>query len=1380
MPTAAHPQAKFDPVPPDFDVHDLVDQSPNFDWVVRITISQIRQLGPAGFEKLVQLHVIEGGRPIVIEGWDRVLPRSLFGAKWLEQNYDKKQENVRDLVSQSDIPMTTGHYLRSMRQLTNQWNSGNFRDERRQRLYLKDIDCPPEWYEHLRKVIPPNVFYMNESISENAGADARNGDDIFGAPEPTAATAGDLMSSLPEEMRAQNLMCYIGHEGTYTPAHKEMCASLGQNVMVDASGDENGEKAGSSVWFMTETKDREVVREYFLSMLGHDVEIEKHFAQINAWKKANFPVYVVEQKVGDFILVPPLAPHQVWNRGTRTMKVAWNRTTVETLDLALHEALPRARLVCRDEQYKNKAMIYYTLEKYYKELHKADETAEAGFLGLGSELASSPRLKQMANNFRRLFGLFTQILVDEMFGYKHVDTELIEFDSNITCSYCRSNIFNRFLTCKCCVRELVDGDEDTYDICMECYVMGRSCVCISGLQWCEQWKWSDLVEKHETWRAMVIKQDGFVDFDYSPQPLEVARKRANKKSVAQICQEQLRRRPWNDITKPAVEIIPDESDPEPEVDDQGRVKRRPKPKRKPKKGDTYRCHVCCHKDYTYKLSFCTTCQEAYCYGVLFRAFDIMPQDAMEQEHWRCPRCLGICNCGTCRKTGNTKPYLPRSTLLGHDTRKIADDRSVESVVDFRVHNLSWLKGAGEETRSKDTRRMQRLKEQAEAEKAKDPLASLDAAANDVPHDMDSALQESVMRDYDTEAVQPGAPAADDLVQLNDGPAGSQTQMIDVPSTPNGGGEVSYPEPSPYPDPSIGGRMMGMGFYHQDDSADRILFDAFQEPSADAVDNEPEVSEFVKKTLRLAKRKARLESENDPDFQGPKSHHRKKPKTGNIDQLVNLDPALLGTLGNPTESVATTPTGARSQPLVIAETGTPAGEEQQPLAEKPQPKPTKAPLPIDPLRPQLRHAKPTQSYVEAEDLADDPDDLIVVNPIGLLDMEDPEASEDPLDLAAEAIRTLTGALAEAPASTPQPAGKRRGRPPGSKTRASLPASMPTSMPTVPAEPPTTATAALKPRERPPGLRRTRQSTGFYADNDATVDDQQPRDGKEKAGSPDAESTRADQRKAKVVPARAAASAPTGKRRGRPPGRKSMPAVPPAPQPTPTPANAGYMSMAERMAARGKKFKIRARLPNGETSSPAARQASSASERGVSSSSTPAPSKEVPTAPPTIRQASPTSDRRASKAPTPAARKESSTGPPKYGRKEILDADFEESQEDSDSSPASSPEHTLPPPAQQPGPRRNGPTVVRMDMSSSDGFSSSHNGPTVVRMDDMSASDSFSSSDSDSDSFSDEGIPARPKYTATRGRGGRGFMPRGLSHPVSFTQGCGRPRGRGRGA
>ncbi|KAI1869025.1 uncharacterized protein JN550_006012 [Neoarthrinium moseri] len=1329
MPTALHPQAKFDPIPPDLDLHSLVDQTPNFDWVVRISISQIRRLGSSGFEKLVQLHVIEGGRPLVIEGWNKVLPDSLFSAKWLEQAYDKKQENVRDLGSQADVPMTMGHYLRSMRQLSNQWSPTNYRDERRQRLYLKDIDCPPEWYDHLRKVIPPNVFYMNDNVSDNVGVDARHDDDIFGAPEPTAAVAGDLMSCLPEDMRAQNLMCYIGHEGTYTPAHREMCGSLGQNIMVEASGDANGEKPGSSIWFMTETKDREVVREYFLSMLGHDVEIEKHFAQINAWKKANFPVYIVEQKVGDFILVPPLAPHQVWNRGTRTMKVAWNRTTVETLGLALHEALPRTRLVCRDEQYKNKSMIYFALDKYHKELQIAEDSADSGLLGLGRELTNSPRIKQIAADFRQLFELFTEVLIDEMFGHKQMDIEFIEFDSNITCSYCRSNIFNRFLTCKCCVRTLVNGDEDTYDICMECYVMGRSCVCISGLQWCEQWRWSHLVDKHETWRAMVIKQDGFVDIDSSPQPIEIARKKSRKRSVAELCQEQLRRRPWNDITKPPEEAAPYESEPEPEVDDEGRVKKKPKPKRKVKKGDTYRCHVCCHKDYRYRLSFCKTCQEAYCYGVLFRAFDTMPQAAMEQEHWQCPRCLGICNCGSCRRAGNTKPYVPKSTLLGHDTRKVADDRSVESVVDFRIHNLNWLKGTGEETRSKNSKRMQRLMEQAEAEKAKDPLAALDAA-EDAPHEV---LPES----YGQDGMASGAAGETQIGET----AENRASVADMTGIENDEGDSAYPDPTAYPSPQTGGRMMGMGFYEQDDSADRILFDAFQIPSADALNNEPEVSEFVKKTLRMAKRRARLETDDDPDFQGPKSHHRKKPKTGNIDQLVNLDPALLGNLGNPSDSTTGTPIRADAQPRSSEGSAAPEGVTEQSDADTNQPKtrPIRAPLPIDPLRPQLRHAKPAQSYVEAEEPGEEPEDLLAVDSIKLFGTEkEVEMTKDPIDLAADAIRALTGQGTPPDAnSTPKEGVKKRGRPPGRPPRSSLPGNTPAS-----------ATKGGKKRGRPPGKGKPRQPATDDVDGsedvvmaDAVQEDTADSLLDELEAQLEADMAKeGDSEPASRLPL---LREPAPKRRGRPPGRKSMPASLPEPEPVQTPAPVhSFMSMAERMAARGKKFKIRARTSSGTASSPAL--ASTPKSVAKKQDTTQKPSKEE-----TRRAVSDTA--------------------PKRGRQELVDDEFNDPQAEASDSVSSDDDSAVRRQTLDPKPRGRPPgrPAMRPAVETS--------GPTVVRLD---LSDGFGSSDSDSDSDDDdeEGIPATPKYTAVRGGRGRGRPGR----PAGLGRGRGgRGRGRGRG-
>ncbi|OAQ97825.1 hypothetical protein LLEC1_00009 [Akanthomyces lecanii] len=970
MPAASHPQAKFDPISPDLDLRSLVDEVPNLKWAQRVSRSQLRNLGPQEFEKLVLMHVITGGKPLVIEGLDAALPKWLFSTEWLEQQYDKKdpdgslEERVRDIVSQSDIPMTTGHYLRSMKQLTNQWTPSNFRDERRQRLYLKDIDCPPQWREALQKILNPVLFYLNSALTRT-GAEPETEDERQN-PITNAASAGDLMSSLPRDMRAENLMCYIGHEGTYTPAHREMCASLGQNIMVEASSDDNGEKPGSSIWFMTETKDRAVVREYFLSMLGHDIEIEKHFAQVNAWKKAPFDVYVVEQRVGDFILVPPLAAHQVWNRGTRTMKVAWNRTTVETLEMALQEALPKARLVCRDEQYKNKAMIYYTLDSYYKRLRALDDYAEKtqlGFIDLGrDDIRNSVRTKQLASDFKKLFVLFTRILVDEVFAYKEKEIEFVPFDSCITCSYCRANIFNRFLTCKHCVRTLVNGDEDTYDVCMECYAMGRSCVCLSGLQWCEQWSWSELANDHEIWRSMVISNDGFIDVNVSPQPLEVAKQLSGKKSVAQICQEALRRRPWKDITRPEKEPTPSDSEEGGDGEEANAKKSR---KKKNKKGDVRRCHVCCRKEFSYRMQTCSNpdCSEAYCFGVLYRAFDMMPQEVLQDEHWMCPKCLGICNCGHCRRSGNTKPYTPKNTSLGHDTRSIADDRSIEALVDFRLHNLAWLKAAGEESRGKDTRRMQRLREQADTAKAED--ASAERLDDDNPGTaVDSAADTSRQHagasrllDGDTTHHQGNDATESSVAQPDINRHGVEPSTLLAPwlnrgQTANGhhGHDLSYPDPTVF-----AAQRIGMGYYEQDDTPDKILFDPYQAPTAeDLREDESDVPEFVKKSIRSAKRKAKKENE-DPDFT-IKSHHRKRTRPHReADFLDSMDPALFNEAPDHSAQEQMQDNQGETAAHMI-----PAQSSDTEARRKENPR-------YDANEPLLRHAKPKASYIEVEDV-----------------------------------------------------------------------------------------------------------------------------------------------------------------------------------------------------------------------------------------------------------------------------------------------------------------------------------------------------------------------------------------------------------------------------
>ena len=89
MPTS-RPCAAFEPISPDFDLKALVESQPNFEWVVRIHCDMIDHQGLENFEKLVLIHVILGGKPLVIEGYEGRLDRWTFALQWLRDNCGSK------------------------------------------------------------------------------------------------------------------------------------------------------------------------------------------------------------------------------------------------------------------------------------------------------------------------------------------------------------------------------------------------------------------------------------------------------------------------------------------------------------------------------------------------------------------------------------------------------------------------------------------------------------------------------------------------------------------------------------------------------------------------------------------------------------------------------------------------------------------------------------------------------------------------------------------------------------------------------------------------------------------------------------------------------------------------------------------------------------------------------------------------------------------------------------------------------------------------------------------------------------------------------------------------------------------------------------------
>ncbi|KAI4790933.1 hypothetical protein E4T44_13034, partial [Aureobasidium sp. EXF-8845] len=246
--------------------------------------------------------------------------------------------------------------------------------------------------------------------------------------------------------------------------------------------------------------------------------------------------------------------------------------------------------------------------------------------------------------------------------------------------------------------------------------MGRSCGCISNLKWTEQFKWKELTGKYDSWRKQVIDLEGG-NAARAPPPLVEAHRNLPHKTLAEVCREQLKRRPFTDIAKPKQDD--EQSEEDIIVDDEGRVKKTVKKKPKTWYKTHSPCHVCCKRHPNWKSAKCTTCDKWWCYGSLYRGADGMPLQVMQDVNWSCPHCQDACFAGACRKDPKQHPYEPKNTLLGHDTKRIADARSVECLVDFSVSNLTWLRDDDDDV--KESNRIKRAREEARRAKEADPL-----------------------------------------------------------------------------------------------------------------------------------------------------------------------------------------------------------------------------------------------------------------------------------------------------------------------------------------------------------------------------------------------------------------------------------------------------------------------------------------------------------------------------------------------------------------------------------------------------------------------------------------------------------------------------------
>ena len=91
---AKRPRAAFEPIAPDLNVTALVEETENFEYATRISYGEIEKQGLEAFERLVTLHVVIGGKPLVIDGLEEKLDPWTFTPRWLQDNHGDKGKEI--------------------------------------------------------------------------------------------------------------------------------------------------------------------------------------------------------------------------------------------------------------------------------------------------------------------------------------------------------------------------------------------------------------------------------------------------------------------------------------------------------------------------------------------------------------------------------------------------------------------------------------------------------------------------------------------------------------------------------------------------------------------------------------------------------------------------------------------------------------------------------------------------------------------------------------------------------------------------------------------------------------------------------------------------------------------------------------------------------------------------------------------------------------------------------------------------------------------------------------------------------------------------------------------------------------------------------------
>ncbi len=260
-----------------------------------------------------------------LEGWDTGQNGEFHWSRLPSVFPADARVSLRDNVSFEDTELSYAEYADYLEQCAPGLDVSEM-----PLYYGKDLHPPAEWLAATQRNMPKQFL-------------EKEGGDLLACP--------DQPSFAPE-----TLMVYLGVDGTYTCAHFDLCATLGHNLLLDS------DPGPTSIWFMMRSCDHAAASKFWEEN-GGCLEKDNCFLSWDVLAFAPFPVYVVLQGKGDFVLVPSDGAHQVFNKG-RNVKISWNRFPPSCIEAAYWRVLPRYRAVARNETYRIVGLAYHGMSHW--------------------------------------------------------------------------------------------------------------------------------------------------------------------------------------------------------------------------------------------------------------------------------------------------------------------------------------------------------------------------------------------------------------------------------------------------------------------------------------------------------------------------------------------------------------------------------------------------------------------------------------------------------------------------------------------------------------------------------------------------------------------------------------------------------------------------------------------------------------------------------------------------------------------------------------------------------------------------------------------------------------------------------------------------------